>query len=370
LKRTAYDRLSGRDDLPWDLALQMFEVYDIIKTFHLNPHEDNLLFEGAIEGMVGVLNDKYSDYISSEKIKRNTKNYSSTNEAGIGVSTVASDDNNLLVTEVFKWSSAKENGIARFDKIVKINNVLVKELGHEASIHELYGKELSTVRVEISRLGEENFECVIARKKFKRQLVYPELLLENRFGLIRLLKFEGNADVYFKKAIEELLEHKIRGLLIDLRNNIGGQINLLASIANIFLPEGLMFLTRDNLGREQKYYADKAQVIIPLTILVNQHTGSSAEMFSSILRQRLGTKIIGVPTVGKGVAGETFELSDGAMLTISTTECFSSENKSLNRQLIPDYLINEAPDIELLHASFYLQKDDYINKGIEILMQE
>ena len=342
---------------------KLLEVYEIIKRSYLHAVDDAIIIDGAIEGMLEAIGDKYAKYIAGQEMLMINPAHE-----GIGINAPRTGENEILITEVFENSSANKSGLERFDTITKVDGVAVKDLGYHVAANAIRGEVGSTVNLEVQRADGTPFACSVVRQRHVRQSVFSKLL-ESGIGIIRITFFSEISYSQFAEQLNKLLEADIKGLIIDVRNNPGGQTCALVNFLNTFLPEGLVMTAKNhNSNQEQKFYSDKESIKIPLAILINQYTASSAELFSAILQDYIGACIVGEPTHGKGVAVEEFTLADGSQLVISTVEMFAAQGISLKKKTIPDILIEQTPDIELDGYSGYLSNDPYVEAAVAAIL--
>lgn len=347
-----------------------FEALRIIKDNYLEPTDDERLIRGAIKGMIESLGDEHSFYTPcTDKMLPGVPEHNE-NNAGIGISLLKIDSNSLFVAEVFDDSSAKESGICRFDTIFSIDDKTVESMGYGASVKALRGLQGSIVNIGISK-GDEVKVHKVVRKKIAKQRVFSSVLSQSNLGLARIIDFvEDGADMLYS-SVKKLVKQGVKGLIIDLRNNIGGYTHNLAKCLNLFMPEGLMFVSKGNDAREVEYYrADSNFFDIDIVILVNRFTASSAEIFARLLAGAGRATIIGEPTTGKATGQELFHLSDNTSINLSVSGTFCPNGVNLHKKIMPDILMDCEPCILSGRYAYYalsIEKDPYIAKSLDCL---
>ena len=192
-----------------------------------------------------------------------------------------------------------------------------------------------------------------------------ELKLAKRenIGYIRIQEFENVTYEQFKSALETLENQGMQGLVIDLRNNPGGNLDTVVEMLRQILPEGRIVSIKDKYGKEDVYDCDgKHEFRKPLAVLVNGASASAAEIFAGAVKDHgLGT-LVGTTTYGKGIVQDLFSFDDGTMLKVTTAEYFTPSGENIHKKGIrPDVEIEYVYDEE--NPSY----DNQLQKALEIV---
>ena len=207
-----------------------------IENNYIEDTDREKLFEGALKGMVAALEDPYSYYLTEEELEDFNVATSGTYQ-GIGVQIEKSEDNQIMIFQVFKNSPAMEAGLLTGDKIIKVDGQEVDWSVYEQAVAMMKsGEPGSTVTLTIVRDGE-TMEVEVRRDIVEIPDMEYEMLDED-IGYIWLYSFDGQAAKNFKNAIEELQDKGMKGLILDLRGNGGGLLEVCREIADVLLPEG------------------------------------------------------------------------------------------------------------------------------------
>lgn len=299
------------------------QVRDILKQSYYENVDENTLLEGAIAGMAYSLKDPYTVYFTKDQMKlfmeKSTGSY-----VGIGV-TVIMDNNGLLtVVEPFYDSPAYKSGIMAGDKIIKVNDTDVSNIRDEDIIIKMIkGEENTKVKITVYRPEEgKPLDFEMLRKKIKTINLKSEVLPDH-IGYIKIGMFDSEIAHYFKEALSNLLAQDIKSLIIDVRDNPGGDYDQVVEIADMLLPQGLIVYTQDKYGRKVEEKSDKKELGMPLTILVNGNSASASEVLSGAIKDHKKGKLIGTRTFGKGLVQVVVPLDDGSGIKVTIARYFT-----------------------------------------------
>ena len=191
-----------------------------------------------------------------------------------------------------------------------------------------------------------------------------------KIGYIHIRSFDDVTKEDFEKSYKKLKDQGMEGLVLDLRNNPGGSLDVCLDIADKFLDEGIIVTTEDKKGHVIKEESDKEMDPIPMTVLVNENSASASEILSGALKDRKRAKLIGKKTFGKGIVQKLFPLNDGAGAKITISEYHTPSGAKINEVGVePDIEVeNEDPDLEIKEEN--LDKDSQYKKALEVLLKD
>ena len=198
-------------------------------------------------------------------------------------------------------------------------------------------------------------------------------MLPEGIGYIRILNFEDRSGEQAVQAVEELCSAGAAGLIFDVRNNPGGQLNQLLQLLDHLLPEGVLFISRDNQGNQNQEMSDSKCVQLPMAVLVDSGSYSAAEFFAAALREYEWAEIVGEQTTGKGYAQVTLQLRDGSTLHISTQEYYTPLGNSLaGVGLTPDQtvLLSEEKREEFSYGLLKQDEDDQLMEARKAVQEK
>lgn len=335
-------------------ALQSLDA--IVRENYLGDINEQSLEDSIMKGYVEGLNDKYSRYMTAEEYLTQLNNESGT-LVGLGLTLSEDESGYIRISEILSNSPAAEAGILLDDLITTINGIDVKTISFSEAADAMKGVEGSTISLTVRRGGRDT-EYTIIRRSIVVNSVEAEML-GGLIGYIKISSFKKNTPDQFIEALEHLTANGAEALIIDLRDNGGGLVTALQGCLDPLLPEGIIAVAEYKDGHsETLVYSDNSEINLPIAILVNKKTASSAEIFSASLRDFGKAVLVGEQTYGKGVMQSTTELDDGGALTLTVAECRTIYSPSCNGiGLTPDYPVENGDD----------DIDMQYNKAIEVV---
>lgn len=348
------------------------EVKNLLDTYYYKKVDQNDMLEGAIAGMANSLNDPYTVYFTKEQMKEfNEKTQGS--YVGIGVSIYMDNDGILTVIEAFEDSPAKEVGILPGDKIVKVDDKDVTTIRDDNLIVSMIkGEENTKVKITVFRPSEGTYlDFDVTRKEIKIININSEVLQEN-IGYIRITMFDSDIAKDFGTHLNKLLDQGIKGLIIDLRDNPGGDYDEVSAIADRLLPEGLIVYTEDRIGNRIEKKSDSTELNIPLSILVNGYSASASEVLSGAVKDYGKGKLIGTTTFGKGLVQAVINLEDGSGIKVTIARYFTPSGECIHEKGIePDIVVELDEKYENYPVSEVPREDDaQLRKAIEAIEEQ
>lgn len=348
------------------------QIKGIIKDTYYDKVDENKLLEGAISGMTDSLRDPYTVYFTREQMS----SFSERTEGeyvGVGMHVIMDNDGILTVVDTFEGSPARKAGLTKDDKILKVDGKDVTSIKDEnLIINMIKGKENTNVKITIYRPAvEKSIDLDIVRKKIKVSNIEWEML-EDNVGYIRILMFDNDAYSYFSKALDELLEKGMKGLIIDVRDDPGGDYEQVVEIADRLLPKGLIVYTEDKNKKKDEKFSDERQLRQPLAVLVNGNSASASEVLSGAIKDHKKGKLIGTKTFGKGLVQQVYGFKDGSGLKLTVSRYFTPSGQCIQG-------IGIEPDIKVEPLDEYKdypisniprEKDVQFKKAYEYIKQE
>ena len=325
------------------------------------------LEEGAIQGYVAGLGDKYTEYVPAKDMQEYTENITGS-FVGIGIYMIADEKSDkVIVYYPIPGSPAEKAGIKSGDKIVKVNDIEYTAKDFDTISDYIKGEEGTKVNLVIER-DKKQLSFEISRAKINTNPITIKKL-ENGIGYLSLPSFDDETSKDFKEKVEELQKQGAKSLIIDLRNNGGGIVDEATKIADYILDKGdTIISTVDNTGKKETTFSKNKPIFdIKIVILVNENTASASEILAAALKDYDKATIVGTKTYGKGVIQTFFTLSDGSGLKITTAEYYTPKGSTINEVgVTPDEIVELPKDVENIYA--VSEKDDtQLKKAIEIL---
>lgn len=355
---------------------EMEMLKGLIDENFLFDYEEKDLYDGSLKGMFANLGDPYTQYYTKEEFSKLMESIDGRYK-GIGVLVQASKEGLIKVVQVFDDSPAKEAGMKAGDYITKVEGKEFSSDQMEEAVALMKGDEDTTVNITIKRISDDKPEGEDIDLKVDRRDVRVDTVDESikevdgkKIGYIHIKSFDDVTKEDFEKSYKKLKDGGIEGLVLDLRNNPGGSLDVCLDIADKFLDEGTIVTTKDKKGNVVTEESDAEMDDIPMTVLVNENSASASEILSGALKDRKRAKVIGQKTFGKGIVQKLFPLNDGSGAKITISEYHTPSGAKINKVGVsPDIeATNDNPDLEIKGEN--LDKDSQYQKALEELLKE
>ena len=336
--------------------MQMSEKASIIASMleknYIENFDDTELSEKMYAAMTDAMDDPYTCYLTKEQMAAFTDD-SSGRMSGIGV-VIAEEDGHCVIKEVLEGSPAEKAGIKAGDIITEIDGTDVSGMPITEISAMTKGVENTNVNISVMR-ETKRLDFNVERKSI--ELKYVTGKCDGNIGYIKITEFSQVAAEQFKTTLAGLEKQNIKGLIIDLRNNPGGIIDVVAEIADTILPEGLITYTVDKYGNRRDILSAEGELDMPVAVLVNGGSASASELLAGALQDRKKGIIIGTQTFGKGIVQGLYSLSDGSGLKITIQKYYTPNGVCINGiGITPDYVIENDGNEDLQY-----------NKAMELL---
>jgi len=366
--------------LPLEELQQLAAVFSMVKSNYVDPVDEKKLITDAIAGMVAGL-DPHSVYMDAKTLK--DFNEGTTGKfVGVGIE-ITQEDGYIKVVSPIEDSPAFKAGLKPNDLIVKIDDTLVKGLSLNEGVKRMRGEPETKVLLSVFRKDENRtFQVSITRELIKTQSVKSRIV-EPGYGWIRLSQFQERTVEDFARKVEEMYkqEPRLKGLVLDLRNDPGGYLDAAVAISSAFLPENVTVVSANGQLPESKftyksspqYYARhgndplaqldpatrKALSNVPLVLLVNEGSASASEIVAGALQDHHRAKLLGSQTFGKGSVQTAVCLDSAfrmdncptAALKLTTSRYYTPSGKSIQAKgIVPDVMVDETEEGNLFAA--------------------
>lgn len=348
---------------------KIISVENYIKENYLRDADESKFIDGQLKGILQSLEDPYSVYMNEEEFKSLMQQTSGT-YGGIGVVVTPGEDNLITVVSPIEDTPGERAGIKSGDKIIKVDGVEFTAANMDGAVKIMKGKPKTTVTLTIVRKGKEGkneiLDLDIVREEI-RLVTVKSSIIDDDIGYIKITSFDELTYKDFMTELNKLKEHSIKGLVIDLRNNPGGLLDVTAKIADELLGEGDIVYTQTKDGKREYLKSDKAQVDYPLALLLNGGSASASEILAGAIKDHKRGTLIGTTTYGKGVVQRIKDLNDGSGLKLTISEYFTPNGTNIHGIGIePDILIELPEDIEEIGVD-NLKQDNQLKKAIEVV---
>jgi carboxyl-terminal processing protease len=332
--------------LPLDELRTFTEVFSKIKSDYVEDVADKKLLEDAIGGMLAGL-DPHSTYLDPEGYK-DVRIGTEGQFGGLGIE-VTMENGFVKVVSPIEDTPAARAGLQPGDLIVRLDDQAVKGMSLSDAVKLMRGKPGSDITLTVVREGENKpLKITVTRAVIKIRSVKSRLL-EPGYGYIRITQFQANTTKNMKTALSKLEKEnggKLKGVVLDLRNNPGGVLNAAVSVSDAFLKKGIIVYTEGRVADSKlTFEAQPDQVLegAPLVVLVNGGSASASEIVAGALQDNGRAVIMGTKTFGKGSVQTIMPMSNGAALKLTTARYFTPSGRSIQATGIePDIVTEQA----------------------------
>ncbi|MDR0984688.1 MAG: PDZ domain-containing protein [Ruminococcus sp.] len=330
--------------------------------------DNTKLLDSVLEGYVAGLDDKYARYITEQKYQDEIVEGAAT-FVGLGIGVTRDESGYSLIQGLIFDSPADKEGIEVGDLIIAVDGENVLEKGYLDAMKMVRGDEGTVVKFTIRHFTDENKteytdrEISFTRVRESVTSVFSKII-DDEIGYIKISHFSNNTLSQFEEAYNELTADGAKCLILDIRDNGGGLVNISASIINEFLGNvGDVFMAEYGDGRKEVLVSSNSDATIsediPVVMLVNENTASSSEILACSLRDFRDVKLIGTKTFGKAIMQDSEHMSLGGMITVTVAEIKPIKSPSYNG-------IGLVPDIEVLDSGVD-GEDLQLDKAVEYL---
>lgn len=353
----------------YDEFSKVLFVESLIKENYLRDVDDDKLLDGQLKGVVQSLDDPYSQYLTPDEYRSFSEQTSGV-FGGIGVIVTPGDDNLITVVSPIEDTPGERAGIKPGDKITKVDGVEYFAENMDEAVKVMKGKPNTKVTLTIMRKDKDGknevLDMDITREEI-RLVTVKSNIIDDDIGYIRLTSFDELTYEDFSKNLKGLEKSDVKGLIIDLRNNPGGLLNVCADIADELLDKGDIVYTENKRGKREYLRSGASHTDLPLVVLVNEGSASASEILAGAIKDHNRGELIGTTTFGKGVVQRIKPLSDGSAVKLTISEYFTPKGTNIHGIGIePDVIVELNEDVETIGPE-NLGGDNQLQKAMEVL---
>lgn len=334
---------------------KLLGLEELIQEDYYKEISENNLVDGALKGLFEGLNDPYSQYYTADEFQ-SLKEQTSGSFVGIGVYMGINPENNkLTIISPIEGSPSDKAGIKSGDIVLKVDGESVDSKKIDDVIKHIKGKENTKVNLTIQRDNKE-LRFDIKRETIVTKSVSNEIM-DNNIGYLRITSFDENTYKEFKKNLSELESKGAKGLVIDLRDNPGGLLDVCVDIADDLIGKGTVVYTKDNTGNKEYYKSDDKEVDMPMVVLINGGSASASEILTAALVDNGKAIAIGETSFGKGLVQSVKGLKDGTGYKLTTAQYFTPNGEYINGKGITPKIQEKNENQQLKLALEYIKKE-------------
>lgn len=338
----------------------------LIDENYIGDVDEEALEEGIYKGYIQGLEDPYSVYYNEEETK---DLYETTEGEYSGIGAVLSQDLEsgvITLVQIYEGSPAAKAGLKDNDILTKVGDIEVTGMDLSEVVTYIKGEKGTDVDLTVLR-GEDAEEITVTatRDTVEAQTVKYEML-EGQTGYLSVSEFDSVTYAQYEEVLNELTDQGMTGLIVDLRNNPGGNLNTVCEMLDLVLPKGTIVYTEDKDGkRETATSDDEHQINVPMVVLVNGNSASASEIYAGAIQDYGIGKIVGTQTYGKGVVQQIFDLGDGTSVKLTIAEYFTPNGRNIDGEGI-------TPDVEVEYEADENnpEADNQLEKALEVMKEE
>nr|WP_315103646.1 S41 family peptidase [uncultured Catonella sp.] len=361
------------EDIDWvEVSRKSNELYNTIDDYYLNEIDNNKIQDGIYKGMVDSLGDQYTVYYNAEEYKQFTTSSSGT-YCGIGV--VVSQNVStgaITIVKTFKKGSGEKEGMLAGDIIYKIEGKKIAGLELSKVVAKIKGEEGTFVKVTVLRNGKE-IEFNLERRELEIDTVTYRIEEKDgkKIGYIAVSEFDEVTASQFKSAIDELEKEGIQGLVIDLRDNPGGLLDVTCEMLDRMIKKGVLVYTVDKNGRRVDEEAvDNLSFDKPVAILVNGNSASASEVFSGAMKDYNAAVLVGTRTFGKGIVQSIVPFGDGTAMKVTVSKYYTPNGVNIHGTGIEPDVEEKLNSKALKDGKLERKEDNQLEKALDVVIDK
>lgn len=354
------------ENKPLGVEFSVFwEAWNELKEKSVHEVKNEQMVQGAISGILSATGDPYTVYMTKQENDRFREDIGG-EFSGIGIEIVEKDGYPTVVSPIAD-SPAEKAGLKPSDILLEVDGQKTNEISFDETIDRIRGKEGTKVTLKVLRAGAsdpvviEVTRAVITIKSV--ELSFKEID-DKKVAYLKIRQFGDDTDSLIEEAVKNIVANNPDGIVLDLRNDPGGYLETAVNVASYFIKDGVI-LTEKGRNDNAKTYRSTGKSLLKnfkVVILVNGGSASASEIVTGALRDRLGSKVIGEKTFGKGSVQELIDLSDGSAVKITVAKWFTPKGNQINELgITPD--IEIADDEKTTEDEQLIRAEEYIVTG-------
>jgi carboxyl-terminal processing protease len=319
--------------------------------------------------MVAGVGDRYTYYMTEDYLNQFLRNNNGHFE-GIGVKVYQTEDGEVTVYSLMEGYPAQRSGLLEGDIITKIDGADISGLTLNEIANKMRGPVGSTVEIEVLRPSDGGQHSFTLEREDIVEKTVEGRMLDDEKGYIRISSFKENTYDQFMETLNDLQSQGMKGLVLDLRNNLGGLVRIVYRIGDELLPQGVMVYTEDTNGKREELICDDKYLDIPMVVLVNGNSASSSEIFAGAAKDTGAGTLVGTQTFGKGLVQRLFTLPDGSGINITIQKYFTPNGTSIHGTGITPNDVVELPEGYVDGDEIPEEEDTQLKEGVRILQEK
>ena len=350
LNKNAETSASETSDVSGDiLSIKSIEdTINLVLSNSINVKTKDELISAAVRGVIDSLGDKYADYFPRDEYNRILDSYSGT-MSGIGIVVTTDDKGQVIVVKTIADSPASKKGVKEGDVIIAVEGKDIKGITLDTVISLIRGKEGTDVNITVFRSSDNNnLDFKITRERFYVPNYYTKVL-EGNIAYVQYIDFQENGAKQMNEELKKMVDGGAKGIILDLRNNLGGTLIDAVDLCDLFLDKGVIVTVKGRSNNKESFEEFSAKsggyTEIPMIVLINGYSASASELAAGALKDNNRAVLVGEKSFGKGTVQILERLSDGSGIKFTTAKYYLPSGVTIDGVGVqPDILVPLKPE--------------------------
>lgn len=350
LNKSAGTNASETSDISGDiLSIKSIEdTINLVLSNAINIKTKDELISAAVRGVIDSLDDKHADYFPRDEYNRILDSYSGT-MSGIGIVVTTDDKGQPIVVKAIADSPAFKKGVKEGDVIIAVEGKDIKGMTLDTVLSLIRGKEGTDVNITVFRPSDNNnLGFKITRERFYVPNYYTEVL-EGSIAYIQYIDFQESGAKQMDKELKKMVDGGAKGIILDLRNNLGGPVVDAVDLCDLFLDKGVIVTVKGRSNNKESFEEfsakDGGYTEIPMIVLINGYSASASELTAGALKDNNRAVLVGEKSYGKGTVQILEKLSDGSGIKFTTAKYYLPSGVTIDGVGVqPDILVPLTPE--------------------------
>ena len=326
--------------------------------FYFDQADEEKSADSIYKAYLSSYDDKYTVYYTADEYKKLMESTSG-KFYGVGALCSINESGGVMVLDAFEDGPAYKAGVRDGDVVIKVDDTDITGMDLSSAVALIKGDKGTQVNLTIVR-DDKTFVFSIIRDEIITKTVDYKMM-ENSIGYIQISQFDEVTTEQFKEALTDLNNQGLKGLIVDIRSNPGGLINVVVDIVDEIIPKGLIVYTDDVNGNRKEYNGSSDnEITVPMAVLVDGNSASAAEIFAGAVQDYGKGKIIGTQTFGKGIVQTIQPLTDGSAIKYTIAQYYTPKGQVIQGNGVTPNMVVELPkdateDLQLDAALEYVK---------------
>ena len=326
--------------------------------FYFDQADEEKSADSIYKAYLSSYDDKYTVYYTADEYKKLMESTSG-KFYGVGALCSINESGGVMVLDAFEDGPAYKAGVRDGDVVIKVDDTDITGMDLSSAVALIKGDKGTQVNLTIVRDDKTYVFSIIRDEIITKTVDYK--MMANSIGYIQISQFDEVTTEQFKEALTDLNNQGLKGLIVDIRSNPGGLLNVVVDIVDEIIPKGLIVYTDDVNGNRKEYNGSSDnEITVPMAVLVDGNSASAAEIFAGAVQDYGKGKIIGTQTFGKGIVQTIQPLTDGSAIKYTIAQYYTPKGQVIQGNGVTPNMVVELPkdateDLQLDAALEYVK---------------